>query len=700
MGHSLNWIVPMATPAPSSVLKEAPDWTELTPKVHQRRLEKALAKAKRRQEQLSSNPLAPTFKNTIVTLERINNIVRKAWEPFSMAVTFNATPELLALQEAMAEPLTQFKQELYQDAGIWTRVQAVHNSWRAEALGKDDFWLLKQTRQAFQQAGAHLPAKTQAQLKKWRGELATKQVQFGKTLLAATQEPFWVTDRARLSGLSAEVVDEAAERARSQGRPDAWAFGVGMTNVRNALEMSTDATFRKTLWAAHTQRGQGGEHDTTEQVRDILRLRSKIARAMGFENWAALSLHDQMAGTPAAAEDLLQKVWTHTKPQYEREIQQLQQANGGAPVGAADWFHLAEQVRQKQYAFDAKVMQDYLPRDRVREGLFAVTTQLFGVTYEPHPEVPVFADRVDTYLVRRGRKEVGLLYIDDFQRSTKNDGAWMEVARSQSRFEKDVAPIVGNALNLTDSSAHPLMTMEEVVTAFHELGHGLHGLLSKARYTSQSGTQVPTDFVELPSQLLENWATEPAVLKTFARHHQTGEVIPDAILERWQAAAKFNEGFAKGEYLLAAYTDLRVHQLSPEAIETVDLDAFTRGVKAELQCPTTLEPRYSLNAFSHIFDNEYSARYYAYLWSEVLDADVFAKFKQTDLFDAELAKSLRKNIYEAGHTRPVDESFEAFMGRGPDVSALMERKGWLTPAAPSEPEVSETPDRSRRRRMR
>jgi peptidyl-dipeptidase Dcp len=691
----------MATPALPSVLHDAPDWAKLTPEVHRRRLEKALKKAKRRQEQLSENPLPATFQNTIVTLERINDIVRKAWEPFSMATTFNSTDDMMALQEEMAEPFSDFEQELYQDARIWKRVQTVHASWAAESLPRDESWLLEQTRRAFMESGAHLPTKTQRQLKAWHGELAKKQVQFGKALLAATQEPFWVTDANALQGVKPELIQEAAERADELGRPGQWAMGVGMTNVRAVLETSTNPAFRQALWTAHTSRGKGGPNDTTELTRDILRLRSKIARTMGFENWAAFSLQDEMAGTPAAAEGLLRQVWPHAKAQYEREAEQLRQAQGGQPVRAADWFYLASQVKQTQYAFDDQVMRDYLPRDRVRQGLFDVTHKLFGVSYEPHPEVPVFADRVDTYLVKRGNKEVGLLYIDDFQRPTKSDGAWMEAAQSQSRYRKEIRPIVGNALNLADSSEHPLMTMEEVVTAFHELGHGLHGLLSRARYTSQSGTNVPTDFVELPSQLLENWALEPSVLKSFARHHATGEPIPDEMLTRWKAASQFNEGFLKSEYLLAAYIDLRVHQLSPEAIETVDLDAFTNQVREELGCPASLESRYTLNAFAHIFENDYSASYYAYLWSEVLDADVFARFKEKDLFDPELAKSLRKNIYEVGHVRPAEESFEAFMGRGPDVTALMQRKGWLTAEpSPGVDEAPETTEPRRRRRMR
>lgn len=683
------------------LIHTAPNWPALTAELHQERVRAAIGEAVRAQRALSANAETPTFDNTIVALERIQNRLREPLEVFKMAAVFDSRDDLVAAEEALAEPLSHFSQGLFQDAGIWRRVQALMASTSQGDLAADEAWLLTQTEQAFQRAGAHLGQEARADLQRWHGELAQKELIFSKTLMAATAAPFWVDRVTDLAGLPATIVGEAAERAAKMGRPDEWAFHLSMPNVRSALETSTAPAFRQGLWQAAQDRCRGGEHDTQELIRDILRLRSCVARTLGYPHWAAYVLSDTMAGNPEQADALLMKVWTQVLPKFEAETLRVQRAleeqTPGQTLRPADWFTGAEQVRMADYDFDAQALMAYLPRDRVRQGLFDFTQNLFGLHYEAQPQAPVFADRVDTYVVKRGEQDIGLLYIDDFQRPTKRAGAWMEQAQHSSSFDGEVRPIVGNALNLAGSDNNPLMTMDEVLTAFHELGHGLHGLLSKARFTSQSGTQVPRDFVELPSQLLENWANEPSVIQAFARHHETGAELPDDLLARWQEANRFNEGFNQAEYLLAAFLDLRVHQLSPEAIETLDLDAFTQQVKTDLGAPALLEPRYTLQTFEHVMGNEYSARYYAYLWSAVLDADVFSAFKEKGLFDPDLARSLEANIYAPGHSRPVGDSFRAFMGRDPDVNALMRRQGLISSAAEGKADIPREPTGEGRR---
>lgn len=671
--------------------RDVPAWDHLTADVHRQRVEQALERAQQAQHELAGHPSAPTFDNTILGIEQLQAIVAQAWEPFAMQVTFDAPPDIQAVEEALTEPMARWRSSLFQDPALWQRVQAVVANPPAD-LAEDARWLIEQTRQRFVRAGAHLDAATRAQVQTWSAELAQQQVLFGKQVLAATQVPFWVTDPARLTGLSEDTLQDASARAAEQGRPGAWAFHLGLGNVRSVLESSTDPTFRRELWEAAEGRCKQGDHDTRPTIRQILILRARIARALGYDHWAQFALADQMAGTPANAEALLLNVWRGALPQFQRERAaietQRRQQGDTTPMHPADWHLGAEQVRQSAYAFDSQQMQRYLTRDRVRQGLFEVTGELFGVRYEAAPELPVFAERVDAYRVvrdtDRGTEDVGVLYVDDFQRPTKPGGAWMEVARSQAAFDNRVYPVVGNALNLTDSSESPVMTMDEVLTAFHELGHGLHGLLSQVRFASQSGVAVPTDFVELPSQLLENWAQAPEVLKRLSHHVDTGAPIPDAMISRWQSAARFNGGFEQGEYLLSALMDLRLHQVPLEALETLDLDAFTQQVKADLGAPDLLPPRYDLTHFTHIFQTDYAARYYAYLWSEVLDADVFSAFQQQGLFNPDLAQKLKTEIYAKGHSRPVAESFRALMGRDPDPAALMRRKGF----AEIEPEAA------------
>jgi peptidyl-dipeptidase Dcp len=665
----------------------APQWSTTSAAEHQTRVTEALKQASILQVALSASTQPPSFENTIVEIERIQDVLRRPLELFKMAAVFDSQEDLVAAEEALAEPLSHFTQGLFQDAGIWKRVQELPSE---ENMPADAAWLLKQTKQAFQRAGASLAPEERARLQGWYADLAQKEITFGKTLMAATAVPFWVNDENFLTGLPEAVRTEARERAISLNRDQDWAFHLSMPNVRAALETSTNPDFRQALWEAAQARCRGGEHDTQKLIREILLLRSQIAHTMGYKNWASYVLEENMAGSAERAEDLLQNVWTRVLPKLEGETKRIEAALGDQPLRPADWFIGAERVRATDYAFEAAELQAYFPRDRVRQGLFDVTKKLFGLTYSLAPELPVFAERVDAYRVSRDGSDIGLLYVDDFQRPTKRAGAWMEQGVSQSNFDGRVLPVVGNALNLAGSENNPLLTMDDVLTAFHELGHGLHGLLSRVRYTSQSGTQVPRDFVELPSQLLENWAQNPEVLKTFARHHKTGAEMPEELIARWQAANQFNEGFHQAEYLLSAFLDLRIHKLSAPEIEALDLEAFTVQIKQELGSPALLEPRYTLNTFAHAFENGYSARYYAYLWSAVLDADVFSAFQEKDLYNADLTRSLEDNIYAMGHARPVMDSFKAFMGREPDVTALLRRQGLLEKEVSTETEKTDT----------
>lgn len=680
-----------------------PHWPSLSGEVHRQRIEAALAQARQMQEALASSSEAPTFENTLDALEKIDQVVRQAYEPFSVAVAFDTTPDLEAANEAITEPLTQFRLQLFQDPAIAQRVKAIaEDAQQLQMRWPEDQWLVTQTLQRFERNGAHLSPTAQSELQALYRDLALAQLAFGKAVREANQMTLVVDDPDELAGLPHDMIEEAAQRASERGQEGRWAFLLGMAPVRAALEVSQSTVFRRALWNASQHRCQLGEHDTRERIRTILRLRSKIAQKMGYDNWAQFSLADQMAQTPERAEALLLQVWQGARQQFLNELAQVEDTwrrqGQTESLHPGDWHALAQQVQKERYAFDVQEMADYFPRSHVRPAIFQAMGQLFGISFEHDPQLPVFADRVDAYQVKREGKTIGVVYVDDFPRPTKSGGAWMEQGQSVNRWSPpDQISVVGNALNLTDTLSDPRMTTMDVITALHELGHGLHGLLSQCAHPSQSGTQVPTDFVEFPSQLLENWASHPQVLQSFSSHYQTGAPIPAQMIQQWQAATTFNRGFLRGEYLLSAFLDLRLHQLDEAAIETLDLTQFTRDTQSDLGCPAMLPPRYDLTHFTHIFETDYAARYYAYLWSEVLDADVFAAFEHKGLFDPELAHRLATEVYARGHSRPAMESFIALMGREPDPTALMRRSGML----PKETQApAPTPSRSHARSSR
>jgi peptidyl-dipeptidase Dcp len=663
----------MSTSLPFSVT----DFPALTGADFEHAIIKAIHEANWQLDQLSENPEEPTFENTIVELERIQLKVTAAMQPFSLAV-FDSRPDIMAAEEAIAEPVSRFFSALGQNAGVFRRIEAIVAVKDSLALSPDEAHLLHQVHTQFVRAGARLGPAEKQEVQDLQADIASAGVLFSKNVLGATQAPFVVTDKDELAGLGAGEVEAARALAASR-EISGYAFVLSMPNARSLMQESTHPGFREKVWQAYTRRGSEGEFDNHPLMRTILKKRARVAHIMGYPNWAAYTLDDMMAKTPENAVGLMTKVWDRVRGKFDLQVERLQAdaAKDGVTLRPSDWFYYSEQLRKTDYAFDGSLMREYFPRTRVRDGLFDVTQKLFGLEYKPRTDIPGFAPDVDAYEVHRNHQHVGVLYIDDFQRDTKRGGAWMDVGRAQSNLDFPITPIVGNAVNLPRPAEgqEALLDMEEVVTMFHELGHGLHGLLSKVRFPSQSGTNVPADFVELPSQVMENWALEPAVMKAFAKN-AAGETIPDEMIAAWQRSVHFDKVFDRAEALVSSFQDMRLHMLTEDDIDTLDFAAFEADLNAELGIPDLLKPRYNLPHFNHIFGWDYSARYYAYLWAAVLDADVFSKFQQGNLFDPDLARDLEHEIYAAGHSRPVTESFQAFMGREPDVEALLRREGF------------------------
>jgi len=468
---------------------------------------------------------------------------------------------------------------------------------------------------------------------------------------------------------------------------DAWVFGLDRGTFEGFMTYADNRELRKQMYEGYRMRGgQGGATDNRDELSEVAALRAEAAQLMGYENHAAYQMERNMARTPAAAEAFLLEVW---KPGLARAGQELaamqdivESEGQDFLIEGHDWWYYAERLRQQKYALNDNDLKPYFELSNVREGAFYVAQRLFGVTFEPLADVPVWNPVVKPYAVYGpGREFLGVYMTDDYARESKRGGAWMSTYRDASSIDGwTVRPIVTNNLNLAVPAAGEptLLTYDQVETVFHEFGHALHGLLTKARYPRFSGTAgSPRDFVEFPSQFMEHYATEPEVMAVYAKHTKTGELISQELVDKVRAAATHNQGFKTTEYIAASLLDLNWHELTGDQAAAVeDVVKFENEVLAAYGKPSVIESRYRSPYFAHIFAGGYSAGYYAYLWSEILDADGFTAFKASgDIFDPELAQRLKENVYEAGATRDADVLYREFRGQEPTIEPLLEIRG-------------------------
>ncbi len=661
---------------------DAPAFDKYTGDIYKQAFNLAFKRAKERQEALANSSEEPTFANTIAELEYIQQIINDVREPFALSA-FDSRPEIVDVEETIAEPLERFYSNLYQDEKIWSRVKEVIENKEQEDLSPDSLWLLIQYERKFIRSGINLSPENKKLVQDLSANISKNMIKFSGNVREDTKIPYIIEgkDTYLLEGLDDQTITEAKELAHSHGR-DGYAFIPNMPNTEALLTSSNSSEFREQIWHAFYYRGNSGPYDNHQLMKEILIDRAKIAETMGYKSWSAYMLEPEMIGTPEKAMELMTLVWEKLRLKMEAQTERLQQEKGDGVLLPADWLHFSKVVKEKDFNFNEDDMKEYLPYNNVRKGLFETVHKIFGLDFYQRFNLPVFADKTATFLVREGKKDVGLFYVDDFQRPNKNGGAWMENGRISSGFFADDnrIPIIANALNVKPAEGENYdkvnVDMQVVITAFHELGHGLHGLLSKAHYPSQAGTNTPTDFVELPSQLLERWSTTPSVLKTFAINDK-GETIPDDLLAKWKSVEQFTGVYDRASYIISAFQDMKLHSLSLEETKALDFDKFTEELNKELKCPPVLKARYNLTHFNHIFGGDYASKYYAYLYSAVLDADVFSNVEKHGLFNKKNNQKLRDEIYSRGHSRPVLESFKAFMGREPDVTALLRADGLL-----------------------
>jgi len=625
---------------------------------------------------IADNPEAPTFENTILAMEKAGELINKVANTFFNITGTELNDELQALQTKISPMLSREFDAINLNLTLFERVQTVYA--QQLDLNEQDARLLELTHRGFIRSGAALPQDVKDQITEINAEISSITTQFGLNLLAATKGfKLEITDEAQTAGMSdsfkSTVWDEEA---------GAWVIGLNRSSYETFMTESDVRDLREQLFNGYRLRASSGDIDNGPLAIKVAQLRARRAELMGYPSHAHYQLETRMAKTPQGAEDFLLRVWRPGLARAKQELADMQMMVGDEfKMAGHDWWHYAEKVRKARFDLDENELKPYFELNAVRSGAFEMANRLFGITFEP-VQVDGWNKIVTSYDVKaEDGTHLGLFMMDMYSRDSKRGGAWMSAYRSASNIDGEVIrPIITNNLNLSTPQAPSptLMRFSEVETLFHEFGHGLHGLMTQIDYPTFSGVDGPRDYTEFPAQILEHWAAEPEMLAMFATHYESGDVIPQELVERMLAAGNFNNGFSTTEYIAASLLDLRWHMLSvDEAAKLTDAREFEEEVLRAYGLIDEIEPRYRSQYFSHIFAGGYSAGYYAYLWSEILDSDGFAAFKQTEnIFDPETAARLKKWVYESGGLREADELYRNFRGQDPNIEALLKGRGF------------------------
>ena len=650
--------------------------------------EEAIRQNKAEIDAIVNNEDAPTFENTIVALDRSGLLLDRVTGVFFNVLEADGNDEMNAIAEQVSPMLSELSNGIILNDALFQRVKAVYDEREQLGLNAEQMRLVTQTYKAFADNGANLPEDKKERLKEINQELSLLSLKFGNNVVAETNSDDvkrFITDEALLAGLPESAKAAAAEEAEAAGHPGEWLFTPKRTSFTPVLQYCENRELRKQLLMDYTTRGNhDNENDNKAVIIREMELRIERAKLFGYDNPADYILADCMAKNHQTVDAFLASVWAPSLEAAKREAAELQalleQDLPGEKLQPWDWWFYAEKLRKAKYDLDEEELKPYFELNNVRKGAFGVATKLYGLQFEKLENMPVYNPEVEVFKVTEADGSlVGILYTDYFPRAGKRPGAWMNNILPQYIDAEGVdhRPVIINVGNFNKPTAgNPsLLSMDDVETLFHEFGHALHGLLSKAHYKSLSGTNTPRDFVELPSQFMENYAYEPEVLKTYAFHYETGEVIPNELIEKINKASAFNQGFVTTELLSASILDMDFHELT--SAEGLDVNAFEAESLKKMGMIDEIIVRYRPTFYNHIFTTGYEAGYYSYTWSAVLDADAFAAFKETgDLFDAETAKRFR-HLLEQGGTRDAQELYLEFRGKEADPKYLLIRKGFV-----------------------
>ncbi len=627
------------------------------------------------------NKEAPTFDNTIVALDNSGEILARVSGVFYALTGADTNDDLKALEEKMAPILSEHNDNIYLNEGLFARVKAVHD---AEEKGEitlttEQHYLLDKYYKNFVRSGAGLPADKQARLREINKELSSLTLAFSKHILNETNTFQLVVDKKEdLAGLPETVIANAAEEAKAAGKEGKWLFTLQESSRTPLLQYAQNRELRKQIYLANINKGNRDDaNDNKETLKRVLELRLEKAKIMGFETHAAYKLDNTMAKTPQNVLDFLYYLWEPSLKSAKAEAAALQaimdKEGKGEKLEAWDWWYYGDKLRQEKYNLSENEIKPYFSFDNVMNGLFYTVNKLYGITLTPNDSIPVYNSDVKAYVVTDADgSHLGVFYADYIPRAGKRSGAWMSNFREQ---KGDVRPHIYNVGSFTKPTADApaLLTLDEATTLFHEFGHTLHGMLTRCNYQGISGTSVARDFVELPSQMLEHWVTAPEVMKVYAKHYQTGEVISDELIEKIQRQGHFNQGFRTTELLAASLLDMELHNLT--SVEGLNVVEFEKNLMEKLGMISQIVPRYRATYFNHIVGG-YDAGYYSYLWAERLEADAFEAFvEKNDLFHKETADAFRKNILEKGGSDDPMKLYVSFRGKEPSNEALLRNRG-------------------------
>lgn len=645
-----------------------------------------LAMAENRAElaRIASSKAPPTFANTIAALEGAGRTYTRVTTLFGVYTSTMNDEAVQKLELEWSPKFAAFSDEIVQNEKLFKRIEAVYRT-RASLTPEQQrlTWLYYTN---FVRAGARLNAAQKKQMSQYNQRLATLYAQFSQNQLKDEENQRLVLESTDdLKGLPQSVVDSAAALAKEVGLPGKWAIRNTRSTMETFLTYSERRDLREKAFKLWSVRGDmGGDTDNNKVITEILQLRARRARLLGFPTFAHWRLENSMAKTPEAAMKLMMQVWPAAVARVREEVADMQALadKEGAKITIEPWDYrfYAEKVRKAKYDLDENEIKPYLQLDKVREAMFWVAGQLYEFDFAPTQGLPVVEPSVSVYEVKRGGNHVGLWYFDPYARNGKSSGAWMNEYRTQERFEKPVTPIVSNNSNFARSSAGKpvLLSFDDAETMFHEFGHALHGLNSNVTYPQLAGTNVARDFVEFPSQMHEHYLTTPEVLKTFAIHAETGQPMPEALVAKIEKAATFNQGFATVEFLASAILDMKLHLLGDVA---VDPRQFEKEALQELGMPKEIIMRHRLPHFGHLFSSDgYAAGYYSYLWSEVLDHDAYQAFLEAGSpYDKGVARRFREHIMSVGNTLDSAQAYRNFRGRDPSIVPLLKSRGFPTP---------------------
>ncbi|MCI6195801.1 MAG: M3 family metallopeptidase [Prevotella sp.] len=646
---------------------------------------KGMEEHKKEIDAIVNNKKTATFENTIAALDRSGELLNKVASVFYGQNSACTSDEMQAVSREISPLLSQHSDDITMNAALFKRVKYVYDHQSEEKLDKEQKKLLEETYKSFVRSGANLSADKQEQLRKLNQEISMLQLTFGQNMLAETNAFQLVIDnKDDLAGLPQNLIASSAEVAKERGLDGKWVFTLHNPSVMPFLQYSDRRELRERMYKGYISRGcQGGKNDSREVVKKLVKARLEKARLMGYEDYASMALDNRMAKTPEAVYELLDQVWKPALAKAKEELADIQEEmkKDGRDFTAEgwDWRYYADRAKRAKYAFDENELRPYLKLENVRDGLFYCANKLYGITLTPIKNVPLPHPEAQAFEVKDAKgKHIAVLFMDFFPRASKRGGAWCGTYRDQTYEKgKKITPVVTIVCNFTKPAAGEpaLLTADEASTMFHEFGHALHQFFQDVHY--QGISNVPRDFVELPSQINEHWCFAPEVLKVYAKHYKTGEIMPQSLVEKMERSQKYGQGFATVEYVAASLLDMDWHVLK-SVPDDLDVEDFERQTLVKRGLLSQIPPRYRTTYFNHTMGGGYTAGYYSYMWAEVLEADGFEAFKETgDIFNQDVANRFRTYVLTPGGINDAMDMYVNFRGKKPDTKPLLRNRGLL-----------------------